>query len=42
MGVLRRDLTPRELAKWPSYEEARQHVVRPVFDNRGMRTNRSE
>jgi hypothetical protein len=42
MGVLRHDLTPRELAKWPSYEEARQHVVRPVFDNRGMRMTRGE
>jgi hypothetical protein len=42
MGVLRRDLTPRELARWPSYGEARQHVVRPVFDSRGIRTNCSQ
>jgi hypothetical protein len=37
MGVLRRELSPRELAKWPTYEEARRNVVRPVFDYRGMR-----
>jgi sterol desaturase/sphingolipid hydroxylase (fatty acid hydroxylase superfamily) len=37
MGVLRRNLSPRELATWPSYEEARQNVVRPVFNDRGIR-----
>jgi sterol desaturase/sphingolipid hydroxylase (fatty acid hydroxylase superfamily) len=37
MGVLRRELSPRELAIWPSYEEARRNVVRPIFDDRGIR-----
>lgn len=37
MGVLRRDLSPQELALWPSYEQARQSVIRPKFDNQGMR-----
>jgi hypothetical protein len=37
MGVLRRELSPRELAAWPSYEHARRNVVRPAFDNQGLR-----
>jgi len=37
MGVLRRELTEQELAVWPSYEQARRHVVRPVFDDHGLR-----
>jgi hypothetical protein len=37
MGVLRRELSPRELATWLSYEEARRNVVRPMFDDHGMR-----
>jgi sterol desaturase/sphingolipid hydroxylase (fatty acid hydroxylase superfamily) len=37
MGVLRRELSARELATWPSYEEARRTVARPKFDNQGMR-----
>jgi hypothetical protein len=37
MGVLRRELSPRELATWPSYDEARRNVLRPVFDQSGVR-----
>ena len=37
MGVLRRELSERELAQWPSYEEARSNVLHPTFDDRGMR-----
>ncbi len=37
MGVLRRDLTQSELATWPSYQQARKHIVRPAFDEHGMR-----
>jgi sterol desaturase/sphingolipid hydroxylase (fatty acid hydroxylase superfamily) len=37
MGVLRRELSTTELAQWPSYEEARQSAVRPVFDDQGLR-----
>jgi hypothetical protein len=37
MGVLRRELSPQELARWPSYEEARSNAIRPKFDPQGIR-----
>lgn len=37
MGVLRRELSTRELTTWPSYEDARRNIVRPAFDNDGLR-----
>jgi sterol desaturase/sphingolipid hydroxylase (fatty acid hydroxylase superfamily) len=37
MGVLRRELSQQELARWPSYDEARRNVIRPTFDGRGIR-----
>jgi sterol desaturase/sphingolipid hydroxylase (fatty acid hydroxylase superfamily) len=37
MGVLRRELSPRELTVWPPYEQARRNVVQPTFNNQGMR-----
>jgi hypothetical protein len=30
-GTLRRELTPDEARRWPSYEQARAHLGRPVF-----------
>ena len=37
LGTLRRELTPAELRRWPSYEEARRHHVVPHFAASGVR-----
>jgi hypothetical protein len=37
LGTLRRTLTPEELRRWPSYEEARRRLVRPAFAADGTR-----
>jgi len=37
LGTLRRTLTPEELRRWPSYEEARRHLVTPAFAADGTR-----
>jgi hypothetical protein len=42
MGVLRRELSPRELAAWPSYEDARCNVLRPAFDIQGVRVREQQ
>jgi hypothetical protein len=37
LGTLRRTLTPEELRRWPTYEEARRHLVTPAFAADGTR-----
>ena len=37
LGTLRRQLTPAELGRWPSYEQARRRLVTPVFAADGTR-----
>ena len=37
LGTLRRQLTPAELARWPSHEQARRRLVTPVFAADGTR-----
>lgn len=37
LGILRRELTPDERRRWPSYEEARQQLVTPSFTSDGTR-----
>jgi hypothetical protein len=36
-GTLRRELTPDEARRWPSYEQARTRLARPVFTATGER-----
>jgi hypothetical protein len=37
MGTLRRELSNPELALWPSYDQARRNVIRPIFNSQGLR-----
>jgi hypothetical protein len=37
LGTLRRELTPEELRRWPSYEQARGRLVTPSFAADGTR-----